>query len=152
MEDLERLLREHRFLEGLTPEQIRFLVSCVSNRRFTAGDFLFHEGEPADRFFLLRHGSVGLEINVPGKGPVLMETLGPGDILGVSWLQPPYRTHIDARVREDAVALSFDGACLRTKMDADHDLGYVITRRLLERVCDRLEHVRLQRLDLYKAG
>jgi len=152
MEDLERLLREHRFLEGLAPEQIRFLISCVSNRRFPAGDFLFREGDPADRFFLLRHGSVGLEINVPGKGPVLMETLGPGDILGVSWLEPPYRTQLDARAREDAVALSFDGACLRGKMDADHDLGYVISRRLLEHVSDRLERVRLQRLDLYKAG
>lgn len=152
MEDLERLLREHRFLEGLAPEQIRFLVSCVSNRRFPAGEFLMREGEVADRFYLLRHGHVALEIHVPGTGPVVMETVGPGDILGVSWLDPPYRTQLDARAREDVVALSFDGACLRGKMDADHDLGYVISRRLLERICDRLERVRLQRLDVYKAG
>jgi CRP/FNR family cyclic AMP-dependent transcriptional regulator len=151
MEDLERLLREHRFLEGLAPDQIRFLVSCVTNRRFRAGEFLMREGEAAERFYLLRHGRVALEIHVPGKGPIVMETLGPGNVLGLSWLEPPYRTQLDARACEDVVALSFDGDCLRGKMDADHDLGYVIARRLLEHVCDRLERVRLQRLDVYKA-
>lgn len=151
MEDLERLLHEHRFLEGLEERQVRFLVSCVHNHRFEPDSFLMREGDPAEEFFLLRHGSVGLEVNVPGQGPVTLETLGPGDILGLSWLEPSRRWQLDARARDAVVALVFDGACLRGKLDADHDLGYVIARRLLEHVCDRLERVRLQRLDLYKA-
>ena len=151
MEDLERLLREHRFLEGLEDEQVRFLVSCVSNRRFEAGSYLFREGGPAAEFFLIRHGSVALEVDVPGRGPVTMETLGPGDIAGLSWLDPPYRNQLDGRSRETVIALGFDGGCLRGKLDADHDLGYVMTRRLLEHVCERLQRVRLQRLDLFKA-
>jgi CRP/FNR family cyclic AMP-dependent transcriptional regulator len=151
MEDLERLLREHRFLEGLDSEKVRFLVSCVTNRRYEAGSFLFREGEPAQEFFLIRHGTVALEVHVPGRGPVTMETLGPGDIAGLSWLESPHITHLDGRARETVVALAFDGTCLRAKLDGDHDLGYVIVRRLLDHVCDRLHRVRLQRLDLYKA-
>ena len=150
MENLERLLREHHFLEGLRPEQVQFLVSCVKNQRFHAGDYLFREGDEADEFCLLRQGAVCLEVHVPGKGPVVMETLGAGDIVGLSWLRDPGVSHLDARAREEVVALVFDGACLRNKMDSDHDLGYALARRLLEQTYRRLERVRLQRLDVYR--
>jgi CRP-like cAMP-binding protein len=151
MENLERLLREHHFLEGLSPEQIQFLVGCAKNVRFHAGQWMFREGETADELFLLRQGTVGLEVHVPGKGAVVMETLGPGDIVGFSWLFPPHRTHLDGRARDEVVALSFDGECLRRKMEEDPVLGYGLTKRLLQQVYKRLERVRMQRLDIYLA-
>ena len=152
MEDLERLLREHGFLKGLSEAHTRLLVSCARNVRYGPGDFLLHEGQGATTFYLVRVGHVALEVNVPGKGVVQMESVGPGDILGLSWLIPPYRSHLDARAVETVVALAFDATCLRSKMEADHDLGFALTTRLLEEAYRRLGRVRLQRLDVYKAA
>lgn len=78
-----------------------------------------------------------------------MESLGPGDVLGLSWLVPPYRAQLDARAVEPVIALAFDGQCLRGKLDADHDLGFALAQRMFEQAYHRLERVRLQRLDLY---
>ncbi len=149
MEGLERLLREHAFLKGLSAEQASFLVGCASNVRFGAGEFLLREGGDANAFYLIRRGHVALEIDVPGRGAVQMESLGPGDVLGLSWLVPPYRAQLDARAVEPVVALAFDGQCLRGKLDADHDLGFALAQRMFEQAYHRLERVRLQRLDLY---
>ena len=151
MENLERLLREHNFLEGLSPEHIQFLVGCARNGCFHAGAYLFREGEQADEFLLIRKGTVGLEVHVPGKGPIVMETVGPGDIVGFSWLFEPHLTQLDGRARDEVVALVFDGECLRRKMESDPVLGYALAKRLLQHVYKRLERVRMQRLDIYRA-
>jgi CRP/FNR family cyclic AMP-dependent transcriptional regulator len=151
MESIERLLREHPFLKDLTDEQLRFLTSCGANRRYAANEFLLREAEPAAAFFLLRSGRVALEVHLPGKGPVQVESLGEGDVLGWSWLFPPYRWQLDARAVEPVVTLVFAGDCLRTKMEADHDLGYALTKLMLAQLYHRLERVRLQRLDVYRA-
>jgi CRP/FNR family cyclic AMP-dependent transcriptional regulator len=150
MEGLERLLREHDFLKDLSADQARFLVSCVRNVRFAAGQFLLREGGEASVFYLLRRGRVALEIHVPGRGTVQMESLGPGDVLGLSWFIPPYREHLDARATESVVALAFNGQCLRDKLEADHELGFALARRLFEQAYHRLERVRLQRVDVYQ--
>lgn len=151
MEDLGRLLREHDFLKGLSAEHARLLVSCARNVRFATGDFLLREGGEASTFYLVRAGHIALEVAVPPRGVVQMETVGPGDVLGLSWLLPPYRSHLDARAVEPVVALAFDGTCLRGKMEADHELGYWLARRLFEKAYARLERVRLQRIDVYGA-
>lgn len=149
IEDLESLLRKHDFLEGLSTAQTKFLVGCAKNVRFAAGEYLMHEGRQANVFYLVRAGRIALEINVPGRGPVQMESIGAGDILGLSWLVPPYREHLDARAVEPIIALAFDAKCLRDKLDADHDLGYALIRRVFEHAYRRLVRVRLQRLDVY---
>lgn len=152
MEDLERLLREHDFLSDLPERHTKLIVSCAKNVRFQPGEFLMREGAEADAFFLVRQGHVALETHVPARGTVQMESVGPGDILGLSWLIPPYRVDLDARAVGPVVALVFDGACLRRKIEEDHDLGYALVRRLFEKAYLRLEHVRLQRLDVYRAS
>jgi CRP-like cAMP-binding protein len=152
VEDLHRVLEEHQFLKGLSLDQTRVLVSCVKNLRFREGDFLLHEGQDADVFYLLRTGRVALEVHVPGRGPTRMESLGSGDVLGLSWLVPPHRAHVDARASEPVVALAFDGSCLRGKMDADPALGYALSRRILAEAYKRLERVRLARVDVYKGA
>ena len=141
----------HPFLADLAEPHRRFLDGCGHKVRFAAGEFLFREGAPADRLLLLLSGRVALELVVPGRGPVQMESLGPGDLVGLSWLFPPERWQLDARAVEPVDAVAFDGACLRAKMDADHDLGYALARHLLAQVYERLQRVRLQRLDLYRA-
>jgi CRP-like cAMP-binding protein len=151
MEDLERLLRQHEFLRGLSESHTRLMVSCAKNLRFAPGEYLLRESDEATTFYLVRVGHVALEIDVPGKGVVQMESVGPGDVLGLSWLIPPYRLHLDARAVEPVVALAFDATCLRGKIESDHDLGFALTKRLFEKAYQRLERTRLQRLDVYKA-
>jgi CRP-like cAMP-binding protein len=112
---------------------------------------LLKEGDPVEKFFLIRHGRVSLEVDVPGRGPFQMESLEPGDVLGWSWLFAPHRSHLDARVVEPVVAIVFDGRCLREKMERDHDLGYGLAKLLLHQIYQRLNRVRLQRLDVYRA-
>ena len=151
MESLERILSEHPFLRELDADEIRFLVGCAANRRFEPGTLLLHEGDPADSFFLVRSGRVSLEIQVPGRGPFQLESVGAGEVLGWSWLFPPYRWQLDARAVEPVVALVFDGGCLRDKMESDPRLGFTITKLLVHEIYERLVRVRLQRMDLYRA-
>jgi CRP/FNR family cyclic AMP-dependent transcriptional regulator len=152
MEDLTRLLKTHPFLEGLEAPQVAVLVGCTKNLRFQAGDYLFREGDEAKTFYLIREGRVSLDVHIPGKGPLRVEMVGPGDVLGLSWMFPPSRIQLDARAVETVIALELDGACLRGKMEADPTLGYPIAKRLLDLTHQRLERVRLQRLDVYKAS
>ncbi len=149
-ESLATILKNHEFLAGLTTPQLEFLTSCVRNVRYEAGTYLFREGDEADLFLLLRDGRVWLEAQVPGRGAVMLETLRKDDVLGLSWMYPPYRWYLDARAADTVRAFAFDAKCLRAKMEEDHDLGYEIAKRLLHHLYGRLERVRLQRLDLYK--
>lgn len=152
MEDLTRLLRAHPFLAGLDEPHFAFIVGCAKNLRFAAGDYLLREGAESRTFYLLREGRVSLDVQIPGRPPLRAETITPGEIVGLSWLFPPYRVHLDARALETVIAIAFDGACLRAKMEADPALGYALTKRVLASTVQRLERVRLQRLDVYKAS
>jgi CRP-like cAMP-binding protein len=127
---LERVLVEHPLLKGCEPRYIELLVECASNVRFNTGEFIFRQGEEADLFYLIRQGRVALEIFTPDGGPIIVQTLGEGDVLGWSWAITPYRWHFDARAVELTRAIAFDGKCLREKCEVDHDLGYEVMRRV----------------------
>lgn len=149
MENLERILGEHPFFAGLDPAHGRLVTGCARNHRFDAGQYLCREGDPADEFFLIRHGRVALEIAAPGQAPIVFATLGEGEIVGTSWLLPPYRWLFDARAVELTRAIGIDAACLRNKCEADHDLGYDLMKRFLPILAQRLHATRLQILDVY---
>jgi CRP-like cAMP-binding protein len=149
METLESILSEHPFLRGLDAPHLELITGCASNVRFNKGDFIFREEEEADRFFLIRHGLVALDVFVPERGSVTIDTIQEGEVLGWSWLFPPYRWHFDARALQLTRAVAFDGKCLRDKCDRDHDLGYEMVRRFAEVIMQRLQSARLQLLDLY---
>ncbi|HVW51175.1 MAG TPA: cyclic nucleotide-binding domain-containing protein [Trinickia sp.] len=149
MEGLEHLLREHPFFAGLAPAHSRLMAGCARNHRFNAGHYLLREGESANEFFLIRHGKVALEIVAPGQTPIVIATLGAGEIVGTSWLIPPYRWTFDVRAVELTRAIGMDARCLRDKCEADHDLGYELMKRFLPIFVKRLEATRLQLLDVY---
>ncbi len=149
MEGLERILREQSFFAGFTAEQISLVTGCARNHRFDAGRYLFREGEAANEFFLIRHGRVSLEIAAPGQSPIVFTTLGEGEIVGASWLVPPYRWNFDARAIDLTRAIGIDAACLRGKCEADHHLGYEMMKRFVPILLQRLHATRLQILDVY---
>ena len=151
VEGLERIIRDHPFFAGLGEEFRKLVCGCARNVRFEAGQFLFREGEPANEFFLLRHGRVALEITVPGRGAMTFQTVGEGEIVGVSWLIPPYRWTNDARALGLTRAIGMDATCLRRKCEADHDLGYEMMKRFVPVLVRRLQATRLQVLDVYGA-
>lgn len=149
MEGLDRILLEHRFFAGIEPALGQVVCGCACNLRFEADQYLLREGDPADEFFLIRHGAVALEIHVPGQAPVVFATLKEGDIVGISWLLPPYRWAFDARAVELTRVIGINAKCLREKCEADHDLGYELMKRFLPVLTERLHATRLQILDVY---
>jgi len=149
MRSIDKLLSELPTFAGLEPERLELIAGCGLNRTFEAGEYLAHEGDPADAFFVLRHGRVALEIPAPGAGSLMIETLGEGAVVGWSWLFPPYRWSFDARALEPVRAIAFDGACLRGKCDEESSLGYELMRRFAAVMLDRLQATRLQLLDVY---
>jgi CRP-like cAMP-binding protein len=151
MQTLEHIIAEHPFFENLSPKFLEVIAGCAMNVRFNAGESIYREGQEANHFYLIRQGRVALEVVAPGHGLLRIQTLSAGEVLGWSWLFPPYRWQFDARAVELTRAIAFDGACLRQKCDADHDLGYELMRRFAKIVTERMQATRLQLLDLYGA-
>lgn len=151
MQTLEHIIGEHPFFIGLDPQYFGLVVGCASNVRFRAGEYMLKEGTEANAFYLIRAGKISLELCSPQHKPIIIGTLGEGEILGWSWLVPPYRTKFDARTTQDTRAIALDGKCLRTKCEQNHDLGYELLKRAAAILSERLECTRFQLLDVYAA-
>ncbi|WP_437944173.1 cyclic nucleotide-binding domain-containing protein [Sorangium sp. So ce281] len=150
-EELLPILGAHPFLDGLPAAHLACLAEGAFARSFPEGAFLLREGGEADTLYLLAQGRVTLEIHRPGRAPVQVESLTGGDILGLHWLFPPRRWVLDARAVTPVRSIGLDAAHLRACSDADPGLGYAVSLRLLRQLYARLERVRLQRLDVYRA-
>ena len=150
METLQGNLSAHPFLANLPARHVESVAGCASNVRFEAGNFIFHEGEEADRFYLIREGKVVLQICSDRRGPINILTLGEGDILGWSWLFPPYRWKFSAKTIAPTRAFAIDGQSLRGEAEQDPALGYELLKRFAHVVETRLETMRLQLLNVYE--
>ena len=151
METIKPLLAEHPLFRDLEPQYLELLVGCARNVRFNPGEFMNRDGEESNSFYLIRHGSVALDVFSPAEGAITFLTLGPGDILGWSWLVAPYRHHFDSRVVELTRAVQIDAKCLRGKFDRDHELERELYRRFVPIIVERLEAMTMQLLDVYSS-
>ncbi|HUN64954.1 MAG TPA: cyclic nucleotide-binding domain-containing protein [Bacteroidota bacterium] len=149
MENLEGIIRDHQFLKGLDQNTISLVAGCAANVRFDPNQLLFREGEEANAFYIIRQGKIAVEVYGAERGPIIIDTLGEGDILGWSWLIPPFHWHFDARAVDLTRAIALDGRCLRTKCESDHNLGYELLKRFAQVMEDRLQATRIRLLDLY---
>lgn len=149
METLEQILGAHPFFAGLDPSFIALAGGCAQEVRYAAGEFICHEDDAADHFYLMREGHVALQISAPGRGAATFLTVRPGDVFGVNWLAPPYRWSYDARAVEATRALALNATCLRAKCENAPELGYALTKRVLPVLIERLHACRVQLLDLY---
>jgi CRP-like cAMP-binding protein len=145
------ILPSHPFFAGLDSDALELVAGCAVNVHARPGEYLFREGEPADSFFVLREGLVALEMRLP-TGAGVLDTAEQGEVLGWSWLVPPYRWTFDGRVVEEVRAVRFDGACLREKCAADPALGYALLQRIVGVMSARLHSARVRLLDLYGAS
>lgn len=149
MRSIGEILAQHPFMEGLNAETVALVAGCAGNVRFAAGEYLFREGGEADSFYLVRQGTVALEMHVPGRESVVFLTLKEGEMLGISWLFPPYRWSYDARAVELTRAFRFDARCLREKCELDNSVGYQLMKRFVPPLMERLQAARVQSADLY---
>ena len=149
---LDELLAEVPLFAGLGAERLELLAGCASNVGFAAGEAISRAGEPADTFYVIRRGTVAIELYAPARGALTVETLEAGEVVGWSWLFPPYRWNFDARALSAVRATAFDGACLRGKCEHDPALGYELMKRFAQVFVERLQWTRLRLLDVYGDG
>jgi CRP/FNR family cyclic AMP-dependent transcriptional regulator len=152
MRTLDALITDSPVFADLDPEYLELIAGCAKNVGFDAGDRLFKEGDEANTFFLVRHGLIALEQYVPNRGMLTVETVGPGEIAGWSWLVPPYRWQLSARAVEPVRAIELDGACLRDKCDEDPELGYLLLSRISSALVTVITAARIQLADVYGGG
>lgn len=149
MESVERTIAEHSFFAGMEQTLLDLVVGCASNVRFEPGTYIFKEGNEANAFYLIRSGKVALEISAAQHKPIILETLDDGDILGWSWLLPPFHSKFSAHATTVVHAIALDGRSLRTKCEENHHLGYELLKRFAQIIEQRLEVARFQLLDVY---
>ncbi len=140
-------LANHAFLKGMSPAHLTALAGCTQRMTITAGQYLGREREPAQAFYLIQAGQVVIEIHKRDHGAVRLQTLGPGSIVGWSWLVPPHRWQFDARVAETVQVLALDADALRRQCEQDHELGYQLLKRLVAVIASRLAATRHEILE-----
>jgi CRP/FNR family transcriptional regulator, cyclic AMP receptor protein len=149
---LDRYLEEHEFFRDLPFDDLALIAGCGKAVHFREGEVIAREGDPADRFYVVREGLVALAIHAPGSGSFVVDTAGPDQIVGVSWIFPPYRWQLDARAVETVRAIALDGACLRRKCEEDPRLGFALMKRFAGVLKRRLYSTRVRLLDVYGHG
>jgi CRP-like cAMP-binding protein len=146
METLERAFAQHPFLVGLDLRYLRQLGGLASHKSFDAHQMIFYEGQAANEFYLICKGKVAIETAVLGCESIVIQSLGPGEVLGWSWLLPPYEWHYSARAAEPTEVIALDGKSLRGRCEEDHDLGYEIMKRFALVIMQRLAATRARLL------
>ena len=147
---LEDLLRRHAFFGGMSQEHLSLLTGCASNRNYRDGEYLFRQSDPAKEFYVVRQGKVSIEVVDPEKGRLPLQTVGFNDVVGWTWVVPPFVHRFDARAIGLTRVIALDGECLRGKLGEDTELGYELLRRFVAVIAERLEAARIQLLDLYE--
>jgi len=147
--EIKAILSDCLSFQGMEPVYIEKLVDCADDICFDSDEFIFREGQQADKFYLIYEGLVALEMGGQERGPLTIQTIGKGEIVGWSWLFPPYRWHFDARTKQVTRAIVFDARCIRAKCEQDFAFGYDLMKRFAHIVVERLQATRLQLLDVY---
>ena len=139
----------HPFLAGMNRKQLTLLTDCALAVQFKKGEVIFREDELADRFYLIETGKVILESSGGLGDPVVVDTIGAGDLLGWSWMFPPHTWHFTARAVEPTTAIFFSGTILREYCEKDHSLGYELLKRMSLVMGRRMQAARKKMLTIY---
>jgi CRP/FNR family transcriptional regulator, cyclic AMP receptor protein len=148
-EEAPLLLEEHPFFAGLDSRLSRKAGPLAQERRFDTGEMLVRDGDPAQWFYLVFQGKVALEVATAEKPHLTIQTVGPGEVLGWSWLVPPYQWHFDARALKPTRVLAIDGPRFRQVLGEHPEQGYQFLVRLLPIIAQRLENTQIQLLDIH---
>ena len=143
---LESVIVSHPFFEGMKPEHLDVIAGCATEATFEPDQILFRKGEPASKFYLIQSGRVALEAHELADGTAPVQDLGAGEVLGWSWLFPPFVWHFQARALELTGAIVLDGAHLLVAAERNGDFGYELMKRVAQVLIHRLQATRKQLL------
>jgi CRP-like cAMP-binding protein len=132
----------HPFLKGMPEEYLKILAEASMYAQFEAGEVIFREGEPANRFYLIDSGEIELQADIDGERQVTIQKVGPGDVLGWSWLYAPYYWHFSARAVKRTTATFYYGTRLREQCEENPAFGYELMKRISAVLLDRLQFTR----------
>ncbi|MCE5228571.1 cyclic nucleotide-binding domain-containing protein [bacterium] len=149
MNPIATIISRQQFFAGMDDALIERIAGCAAEKQFDQDEVIFREGESADRFFVILEGQIAVKIHGVQRGDIMIQTLDAGDVLGWSWLVPPYQKQFSAQATLPSRALVFDGAILRRMCEGDHDLGYDMLKRFIRVIAARLQATRLQLIDVY---
>ena len=147
--EIQDLLNEHPFFADLPPDDMTLITGCASLRVAKRGTHLAHEGMPANNFFIIRKGKLRVEHPAPTGPSHVVQTLGPGQVVGWSWLFPPHIWAFDVVALEDTHLVALDGTCLRGKCEKNHSLGYRLMKKFANVLRQRLRAASLHVMDVY---
>jgi CRP-like cAMP-binding protein len=139
----------HPFLAGMSRTHLALLTDCAIPVEFKTGQVILREGELANRFYLIETGKVVLESGEGFGEPVIIETIGAGELLGWSWMFPPYVWHFTARAAQPTSAIFFYGTILKEYCERDNSLGYELFKRITPVMMKRLQAARQRMLELH---
>jgi CRP-like cAMP-binding protein len=143
-------LRNHRVARDFDSASLAVLETCsLGEVAWKKGECILTTGDEATRCYLLTSGDVSIQTTPPGRSATLLQTIHGGDLLGWSWVIPPYRWAFDAYAATDVTAIALDAGRLLTAAEADPRFGYTLMKRLFTLLTDRLQATRLQLMDLY---
>ncbi|MGH1362251.1 MAG: cyclic nucleotide-binding domain-containing protein [Calditrichia bacterium] len=144
---LERLL-QHPFFIGFPPEDVKQIADHARETQFYAGERIFQDGDKADTFYLIENGLVALEVGVANYGAVTVEYIHSDDVLGWSWLYPPFQWHFDARARQATKTIAFPARIMHEILEKDLEFAYRLSKRVGLVVINRLQATRRRLLEL----
>ncbi|MGI9584025.1 MAG: cyclic nucleotide-binding domain-containing protein [Acidimicrobiia bacterium] len=144
------LRRRAAILEEFPENELGFLASIAEERSFEPGELLFRENRDADEFYIVEEGLVGLELATPGVEPIVILSIGPSEVAGISWMIPPYRWALSARAIRDTHVIAIDGRRLREQCEADDQLKLWVLQIVALEASKRLHATRVQLLDMYE--
>jgi len=147
MATLPESITKHPFFDGMKSDHLSVLVEGAKDVQFRPGDVLFREGEPASHFYLIQTGKIIVESRKPG-GSAVVQTLTAGEVLGWSWLFPPFCWHFQAKAVAPSQVIMLSGAHLLAAAERDHDFGYELMKRVSQLVISRLQATRKLLLEL----
>ena len=133
------LIKNHPFFTGMLPKHVDLIVEGAKQAEYDADHIIFRKGEPANQFFLIESGMVALEADGPRKGSAPIQMVGDGELLGWSWLFPPFSWHFSARAVKSTQAIVLNGGHLLVLCEENHDLGFDVMRRIAQIVITRME-------------
>ncbi|MET9232248.1 cyclic nucleotide-binding domain-containing protein [Lentzea sp. NPDC003310] len=129
----------------------RAAIAGVSRiRTYESGARLFDEGGLADQCWIVLSGCVMVDAATQPRGRMGLQSIGPGELVGWSWLVQPYRWHFGATVVSPTRAAVIDTEALRQLAEEDPALGYQLSLILIEALLNRLRATRLRLLDLHQ--
>ena len=149
METMAPILAAHPFFKSLDSRYLKLVLECASRETFKPGEFLCRDEEEATKFYVIHHGRVAVEIYRARRGPVTIQSLGEGDVLGWLWFDQPYHWHLDAKALELTRVISLNVACLLDKCNQDQAFGYELMRRYAHHLAVQFRVTKLQLADMY---